>query len=94
MMEAASWRRILISPYLRKQPRELSEVLAKREDTPARAELRRQLKASEAADIITDKMLAELRYLVRTPGMIAIIDKPVLGTLIDAFVTLHGRDGR
>ena len=92
MMEAASWRRILISPYLRKQPRELSDVLAKREDTRARAEVRRMLEQTEAADIITDEMLAELRFLVRTPGMIAIIDKPVLGTLIDAFVTLHRRD--
>ena len=71
-----------------------AQALAEVSDTPARAALRRQLEASEAADIITDEMLAELRYLVRTPGMIAVVDKPVLGTLIDAFVTLHGRDGR
>jgi hypothetical protein len=84
----------MTSPYLHRKPRRFAQALAEVSDTPARAELRRQLKASEAADSITDEMLAELRFLVRTPGMIAIIDKPVLQTLIDAFVTLHGRDGR
>lgn len=69
-------------PYLRTPPRELSEVLAGAPDTPARAKLRRDLEASAAADLLTDEVLADLRWRATSPYAVSFVEKPILKALL------------